>query len=316
MPRPAPTFHDFIGHRKVVDLLRRQLAGAQARGRPFPPTLFTGASGLGKSLVAAALAAEYGTTMVSVTGDISRTDLVDRLITLNTNDFVFIDEAHALESPVQEVLYEPIDHFRVLRIPGSVAASAPREGDEATIAIRPCTIVLATDQPGLLNNALDKRMALCVALNYYPIDELKEIVDRMATDMDLLLSAQAAKLIAKASAGIPRRAKYHLRNLQNHFPNSENDHISVPQVKEFLATFDIDERGLGPQERQYCAYLKEVGSASLESLAIHLGVDPDFVRRQIEPLPMREGLVSIGSRGRKLTPAGANWINCRNGANP
>jgi Holliday junction resolvasome RuvABC ATP-dependent DNA helicase subunit len=87
MSHPIPKFHDFVGHKKVVDLLRRQLEGVQARREPFPHTLIVGASGLGKTLLAKALAAEYGAEIVKTIGDISKADMVDRLVALNENDF-------------------------------------------------------------------------------------------------------------------------------------------------------------------------------------------------------------------------------------
>lgn len=80
-------------------------------------------------------------------------------------------------------------------------------------------------------------------------------------------------------------------------------------MEEFLAAFQIDVKGLGGPEHQYLHYLCESGSASLESLAIHVGLDCGFVRHQIEPLLIRENLVVIGRNGRRLTPAGKQWIN-------
>jgi Holliday junction DNA helicase RuvB len=315
MPRPVPTFHDFVGQKKVVDLLLRQLNGVQSRGEPFPHTLVTGTSGLGKTMLAQALAAEYKTAIVMTIGDISKTDLVDRLVALSENDFLFIDEAHALKGALQELLYEAIDSLRVPRVQGSVAASAPQKEGEDAVEIKPCSIILATDQPGGLLNALQKRMSLKVALTYYPIEELKAIVDRMATSKNLLLSPQAARLIAQVSAGLPRRVKHHLQNLRNHFRDSERHQLSVTQVREFLMDFDIDDKGLGTQERQYLDYLKDVGSASLESLAICLGLDTDYVHRQVEQILLRERLVKIGHGGRQLTPMGLDWINKNNNTN-
>jgi Holliday junction DNA helicase RuvB len=134
-------------------------------------------------------------------------------------------------------------------------------------------------------------------------------VERVATQINVLLSPQAARLLANVSAGLPRRAEQLLESLRNHFPNAEDDQLSVSQVREFLKDCDIDDKGLGAQEHRYLHYLRSVGSVSLESLAIFLGLDSDFVRRQIEPLLLREGLVRIGPGGRQLTPPGLDWIN-------
>ena len=58
MPRPVYSFRNFIGQRKVVELLLRQLRGAIARGEPFPTACFAGPSGVGKTLLAKTLAGE------------------------------------------------------------------------------------------------------------------------------------------------------------------------------------------------------------------------------------------------------------------
>ena len=76
MARRPPTFHDFIGQKEAVDLLRRLLAGAQARKKPFPHSLFQGSSGLGKTLLARALATELGTGCVEPRGQLPREELV------------------------------------------------------------------------------------------------------------------------------------------------------------------------------------------------------------------------------------------------
>ena len=56
------------------------------------------------------------------------------------------------------------------------------------------------------------------------------------------------------------------------------------------------------------ACLADLGSASLDSLALDLGIDIDYVRRQIEPLLMRERLITITPGGRQLTPKGRDVV--------
>jgi Holliday junction DNA helicase RuvB len=309
MPRPVPKFRDFIGQKSAVDLLRRQLAGAQTLREPFPHTLFTGPSGIGKTRLAEALAAESGTRVVKIMGHLAPESLVSQVTTLQFGDFLFIDEAQNLKPVLQEMLLHLIDDRQVsaptIKTPGRAALA----GLSPEQRVEPHTIILATDRPGSLLNALQKRMALQVSLALYDLRELKEIVDRQASDMDILISPQAARLIAQVSAGLPRRAKHHLENLRRHMPIGQSQEFTLQHVRRLLAAFRIDDQGLGERERDYLSYLAEVGSASLESLALYLGIDSMFVRQQIEPVLQRQRLIVIGPSGRKLTASGQQFIS-------
>ena len=92
------------------------------------------------------------------------------------------------------------------------------------------------------------------------------------------------------SGGLPRRAKHLLQSLQLHCVGSEDHQIGTSELREFLKDFGIDGDGFDAQDRRYLSFLQEVGSASLDSLAMHLGVDADFVHGHIEP-PMAMAVV-------------------------
>ena len=57
-------------------------------------------------------------------------------------------------------------------------------------------------------------------------------------------------------------------------------------------------------EQKYLRALADMGSASIQTLAMCLGVDADHVERQIEPFLRHRGLVKVGTGGRQLTPEG------------
>jgi Holliday junction DNA helicase RuvB len=309
MPRPSPRFHDFIGLKPTVDYLRHLIDGATTRGEPLPHTMLLGPSGVGKTRLSRAIAAEYGTSLVEAMGFEDRACLTQKLVGLSTNDFLFIDECHRLRGLEQELLCQAIDG-------GTVPAPNQRRADPAVpqgewIALKPWSLILATDQPGLLLDALRKRIDVEIPLAYYEVKELKEIVASMAGELNMLVSPQAARLIATISAGLPRRAKQILKNLRLYFPGSEARQISLEQVRGFLEASGFNEAGLNIMERRYLDFVADLGGASLESIASGLGTDSDDVRRQVEPNLVRRHLVKITSAGRKLTPKGVELLRDR-----
>jgi Holliday junction DNA helicase RuvB len=301
MPRPPSRFHDFVGQKQFVDLVRQQLEGTQARNEPFPHALFCGPSGVGKTLLARALAAEMGTGVVEAMGYDDRSVLGEKLGRLRKHDILFVEECHRLGYTEQEMLNEAIDD-------NSIPAPAPGPAD-GRVALPGWSLVLATDQPGRLLDSLFKRILLVVPLDYYRIDELKEIVAVMAKQLNILLSAQAAKLVASVSGGLPRRAKQNLLMLRNFYPDAESREIGVAEVRAYLDARGFDKKGLGPEEGRYLKVLARRGASSLASIALALGYDQRFVRREIEVPLVRRELVQITPSGRALTPSGREWVN-------
>src|SRR5208337_1563160 len=112
-------------------------------------------------------------------------------------------------------------------------------------------------------------------LEYYALPEMKEIVETMAGKMKILLSPQAAKELAKVLGGLPRQAKHLLNTLRLHYSDSETRHFSLQDVRGFLEDLGIEDTGLRPLEQRYLRELARFGTASLGTLALALGSDPD-----------------------------------------
>ncbi|MBI3861135.1 MAG: AAA family ATPase [Planctomycetia bacterium] len=303
MARPIPKFHDFVGQRMIVARLARQVQGAHQRGEPVPHSLFIGASGLGKTQLAEALAKAAGTTVHRINGRSAEANVVERIQQCRFADIVFFDEAHQLGGAVQELLYDVIDHSRLPRRLAPVVES-PEENAAEFKPIEPITLVLATDRPGKLHNALRKRIPIIEHFLAYSDEEMREIVDTLAAQQGILLSPQARNLIADVSRGVPRRAVHHLGRLRLHLPNSASENLSLSSIRKYLHDFEFDDAGLGSVEIAYMRKLRSFEMASLETLAQSLGLDGEFVRREIESGLFNLELIAIGAHGRYLTEAG------------
>jgi Holliday junction DNA helicase RuvB len=84
---------EFVGQRELKDKLEVILGAARRRGSPPDHLLFAGPPGLGKTTLAAIIAAELGTSLLVTSGPaIERAgDLAAILSKLEPNDVLFVD---------------------------------------------------------------------------------------------------------------------------------------------------------------------------------------------------------------------------------
>jgi Holliday junction DNA helicase RuvB len=306
MPRKPPIFHSFVGQRDRIAHPLKLFDNAIVRGLPCPHALFTGASGLGKTRLARALAEASGTNCLEAHGRETRDAMLSKLLRLEANDLLFIDEAHNLRPVVQELLYPVIDERRVF-----VAEDGGQQGggpEPRSIEIQPCTIILATDQPGRLLQALIRRMIMTVPLRPYNESEMQEVVRQLATELGLLLKPHASNHIAAVSGGLPRKARQLLQQLALYIPDAVEREITLPAVRAFLKSAGVDGDGLGAEHRNYLDMLHTFSKASLPTLSGALRIDPAWIQSEIEAQLIRLGLVRIGAGGRQLTEQGLAWM--------
>lgn len=302
----ASSWNGFIGHRRVTRYIERLRQGAQRLGHPFPHILFGGPSGVGKTALAEALATACGTSIHRFIGGpaVTAESIGRRAPEWSFSDIVFFDEVHALAAETQERLYRIIDAWEV------PVVEQQKNNRWKITDVTTCpkvTLVLATDQPGLLLNALVKRMSEQVDLDYYPEDDLIEIARRIACQRKMLMSPQALRFLARRCGGLPRTLRDYLQSLNYFFPDFSGQ-FSKDEVREYMLEKGIDDYGCTPAMRRYLFLVAEHGQISLPNIARLLGTDEVAVRRTIEEYLLRMQWIAISPQGRVLTEAGHNIV--------
>ncbi|MEI6236192.1 MAG: Holliday junction DNA helicase RuvB C-terminal domain-containing protein [Planctomycetota bacterium] len=305
MSRPISDWFGFLGQRQLIRALRPIAEGAKANGRALPPILFTGQSGGGKTHLANSLATFFRTTLHVLVGrkDLKLAEIIAFFRLVKAHDVAFVDEIQSLQAELQEVLFGIIDEGKLPAIEGAPGVPAERQN------LPPFHLIAASDRSGKLLTPLKRRFALMLQFDAYSTRELDAIARQRATAFGMVLSPQAAKLLARTSRGIPRLVGQRLRLLRDFYGTRPPNEFDLSNVRKFLNSLGVNNDGLTRSDRKYLEVVLEQGDTgvSLRTLAARLEIDGDSVFRDIEPFLMREGLVAIQPRGRVLTTTGAEY---------
>ena len=155
------------------------------RNEALDHLLLFGPPGLGKTTLATIMAQVMNTGIKICSGPmIERTgDLVALLTSLEPRNILFIDEIHRMPTAVEEVLYNAMEHFRVDVIIGQGAGA-----QSINLPLSPFTLIGATTKAGMLSAPLRSRFGIIERIDFYPDEDLQQIVLQSAQYFNLGLS--------------------------------------------------------------------------------------------------------------------------------
>lgn len=294
-------FDEYIGQERIKENLKIFIEAAKRRGDVLDHVIFYGPPGLGKTTLSYIIAKELGVGIKATSGPaiVHQGDLAAILSNLREGDVFFIDEIHRLNPAVEEVLYPAMEDFQLDIIIGQGPSAK-----SIKLNLQQFTLIGATTRTGLITSPLRDRFGVINRLDFYPPDDLKEIVLRSAKIMNVMIDQEGAREIAMRSRGTPRIANRLLRRARD-FAQIKADGIITKDIADkALSMMEIDKQGLDQMDRKLLLTIIEKfngGPVGAETLSAAINEEKDTIEDVYEPFLIQQGFINRTPRGRMAT---------------
>lgn len=289
---------EYIGQKSVTENLKVFIEAAQIRKEPLDHVLFYGPPGLGKTTLAGIIANELGVDLRITSGPaIARAgDLAAILTNLNDHDVLFIDEIHRLNRSVEEVLYSAMEDYALDIIIGKGPSARSIRLDLSKF-----TLIGATTRAGSLSAPLRDRFGVVSKFEMYTVDELKEIIKRSSTLLNIGIDEDSMTEMAERSRGTPRVANRLLKRVRDFSQVKGSGVIDMEITNKTLHSLGIDHKGLEGLDREILKVIIERfngGPVGIDTISAAIGEERITIEDAYEPYLIQAGFLHRTQKGR------------------
>jgi Holliday junction DNA helicase RuvB len=231
------------------------------------------------------------------------------LTNLGEGDVLFIDEIHRLSPAIEEFIYPAMEDFRVDFVVDKGAFAKV-----INIPLKRFTLIGATTRAGLLSPPLRDRFGLYYHIDFYPPEELKEIISRSAKLLEVEIVDDSAAEIARRARGTPRVANRLLRRVRDFVTVKADGKINLEMTDKSLEAEGIDSIGLDTLDRKFLKVIIEYykgGPVGIEALGATLSEEIDTLVDMVEPYLLKIGFLQRTRRGRMVSQEALNHLGLK-----
>jgi len=180
------------------------------------------------------------------------------------------------------------------------------------VPLKKFTLLGATTRAGSLSAPLRNRFGLFYHLEFYNVDELRQIILRSARILGARIDEAGATEIARRARGTPRVANRLLRRVRDFAAVKAEGFITPEIARDGLKLEGVDELGLDDLDRNFLSAIIKIyngGPVGVEALSATLNEEVDTLVDMVEPFLLQQGFVSRTKSGRKANEPAYRHLN-------